>query len=235
MKIIEIIEDVQIKTNGLDISSAHDEHQAQYQQIGKGGYATVYKKPGNIPQAVKISRFDMMSPETDGYFQYIDQIRKIQHNPFVPKLYEIIIVHPNKEKSKYPYLQVTSEVLTETLDISSHNLKQIIESISKPLTNQYLKIIEDNMKFNIRDKEGNYIENEVCWMLSDVIRLLLVHTIFSTNSWITELLSITNQSLLEVLNIIKNLNNFNLDLGTSNFMVRNNTQLVITDPLSSKK
>jgi hypothetical protein len=177
--------------------------------LGSGRFATAHSIQKDIRSVVKIAAV-YPDLEDDGYYGYLKEIIKMQDNPYVPQILEIVEV-TSKDQNVNPYLIVNLEQLHDFDSCSKNNIEFILTKMLGYVPTETNKQI-NSYKNRIIDIIDNYCETGK-----------------------DKNFKIIDEQLLEVLNAIYDIHSYySVDIHSGNIMVRKTSygpQLVITDPL----
>jgi len=178
----------------------------KYQETNFGAFSRVFK---DVEQG-KVVKLAMTVPDV-GYQSYIANCLKFQHNPFLPKMHQVIEV-----KNEFESFTITELELLQSMT-GSFGFHDIFDFHAKILT-EYIKIYMN----------GRYSKSE----LRDIASNLQLKYIEGKEDCLIEACSV----ILETLKPLRKDRYWeSLDLHGNNIMFRVNgdvKELVITDPIA---
>jgi hypothetical protein len=195
--------------------------------LGAGAYAEVMGHDDNPHQVMKLSRRQIHSSGKDGYDYFIIALAEsdMHDNPYFPRIESMRTITDKYDNTGY---QVRMERLTSIKELTEEQAESIVR---KSLTPDYIK-----------QQITRQQKNTGGWLWLRILQEWLYHVSdYSIRVPADFLRTVADEDLQQALLFANKLaedGGYILDLQPFNFMARQSpygTQLVITDPLGSKR
>jgi len=219
MRISDITEasDLTVRS-GIGIDSAKKQQLAKpgAVELGHGAFGSVFIEPGDVEKVKKISKLGDNKWNSDGYFAYIDAIRRLakqaKMNPYLPQIYNVKAFQTKNNKR---YLEVTMEKLYSYQNLNTEEVISVLEKITQTQL--------EREKFKKKD-------------LIDIVDVFIQNPLKTKVKVRNKTIEITDSNFQKAAILIHRLTPyFDQDIHDQNIMFRRTStgvQLVLTDPLS---
>jgi len=220
MRISEITEasDLTVRSGiGIDASRKQQLAKPGAVELGHGAFGSAFIEPGDVEKVKKISKLGDNKWNRDGYFAYVDAIRRLSKqakmNPYLPQIYNVKAFETKNNKR---YLEVTMEKLYSYNNLNTEEVISVLEKITQTQL--------EREKFKKKD-------------LIDIIKYCIDHPdvkkLYPKENVTIE---IADSNFKKAVKLIHGLTRyFEKDIHDQNIMFRRTSagvQLVLTDPLS---